>query len=73
MKYIINLIVAFLLYVGIGLSPYESEVDSGLVNSKEFYTEECTISIKNSVIWSAISGESVVTGPCDKLIDIFNK
>ncbi len=73
MKYIIKSIAAYLLCFGIGLSTNADPVDSGLLKTKALYTEECTLTVKTSVIWSAIYGESEVTGPCDKLVERYKE
>lgn len=73
MIYLKKSLAAYLFCFGIVLSTNADSTDSNILETKMFNTEECTLVVKTSTFWSAISGESEVTGPFDKLIEKFEE
>jgi len=71
MIYLKKSLAVYLFCFGIVLSTNADSIGSNMLETKMFNTEECTLIVKTSTFWSAISGESEVTGPCDKLVDHF--
>ncbi|CAN5445438.1 hypothetical protein BH23BAC3_BH23BAC3_36450 [soil metagenome] len=71
MIYLIKSLAAYLFCFGIVLSTNTDSIDSNILETKMLNTGECTLIVKTSTFWSAVSGESEVTGPCDKLVEHF--
>lgn len=70
MKYLITLLVAFLLCFGLPYTTNADGIDVGVPEIKGIDIENCTLRVKESTFWSFRSIEKIISGPCNELVDL---
>lgn len=70
MKKIMTLLVVFLLCFALPFSTTADGTDIGVPEISGFDTENCTMTVKDSVFWSFRSTEKTISGPCVELVDL---
>ena len=70
MKYLMTLLVAFLLSFGWTSSTIADAADLGIPEIAGFSIEECILTVKASRWWSLAADEFTVRGDCDEILKL---